>query len=497
MRKLTLFSTILAIQHLCFGIDRLVPSQYPTINSAINAVAPGDTIIISPGVYAGRDNSNLSIIGKSVKIRSSDPANAEIVANTVIDCYGAPGADNPAFRLDSNAILILDGITVSYGFSSATGGGGIHCHNSTAIIKNCEFDNCMSLTFGGTIYADSSYLRLDNCAIYDSCADQGGGAIYSDNSEMELHDCTISEAFAGDEYGGGAIYADTNSKLTVDKSLLTNNTSLASASAIYVRNTDTIISDSNFTYNVLSNMVGAGIGAIYSVFDSNYGQIVITRSNFSENHGGGIDCQRLTASQCSFVANIGNAVMMSAGGQLSSSLIAGNYGTGIYCTDNGSYVIQNCTIADNLAGQQIGIYGGNQAKISLTNCILWGTEVFANAGTIAYCDVGGIRDIFPFGTVFSRDPLFVKPGQWQNNAYISGDYHLQLNSPCINAGDPNTVIVAGDTDLDGNARIRFGRIDIGAYEAGTHPMDFDQNGIVDFRDFGKFAQAWLWTAIWH
>jgi hypothetical protein len=72
-----------------------------------------------------------------------------------------------------------------------------------------------------------------------------------------------------------------------------------------------------------------------------------------------------------------------------------------------------------------------------------------------------------------------------------------LESPIINLGDPNTVLVTNETDIDGNPRLRFGRIDMGAYETVSHPMDFDQNGIVNFADFTKMAEAWLWEAAWH
>jgi hypothetical protein len=58
---------------------------------------------------------------------------------------------------------------------------------------------------------------------------------------------------------------------------------------------------------------------------------------------------------------------------------------------------------------------------------------------------------------WTSDPLFLNPG--------IGDYHLQANSPCINAGA--NFEVSGTNDLDGNPRIVGGTVDIGAYEYQT------------------------------
>jgi hypothetical protein len=60
------------------------------------------------------------------------------------------------------------------------------------------------------------------------------------------------------------------------------------------------------------------------------------------------------------------------------------------------------------------------------------------------------------GTSFDADPQFVDPA--------SGDYHLAATSPCINAGDPADFAQFGVTDLDGDLRVLYGRIDIGADE---------------------------------
>ena len=56
----------------------------------------------------------------------------------------------------------------------------------------------------------------------------------------------------------------------------------------------------------------------------------------------------------------------------------------------------------------------------------------------------------------SLDPLFIDT--------TNDDYHLQKNSPCIDAGDPAGVPLASSNDIDGNRRPMGGLVDIGAYE---------------------------------
>jgi hypothetical protein len=47
----------------------------------------------------------------------------------------------------------------------------------------------------------------------------------------------------------------------------------------------------------------------------------------------------------------------------------------------------------------------------------------------------------------------------------SGDFHLQSDSPCINAGKNSYVTCTND--FDGNPRVKGGTVDIGAYEYQT------------------------------
>jgi hypothetical protein len=55
-----------------------------------------------------------------------------------------------------------------------------------------------------------------------------------------------------------------------------------------------------------------------------------------------------------------------------------------------------------------------------------------------------------------RDPLLVNPTQ--------GDLHISRGSPAINAGENLSCTQMGTQDIDGNARIINGTVDIGADE---------------------------------
>ena len=65
----------------------------------------------------------------------------------------------------------------------------------------------------------------------------------------------------------------------------------------------------------------------------------------------------------------------------------------------------------------------------------------------------------------SEDPAF--------KDLMNRDLHLSVNSPAINKGNPNFMPTVDETDIDGDARLMDGRVDIGADETDmTLPVNY-------------------------
>jgi len=91
---------------------------------------------------------------------------------------------------------------------------------------------------------------------------------------------------------------------------------------------------------------------------------------------------------------------------------------------------------------------------------------------------------------FNKDAFFIDSE--------NGDYHLRLDSPCINKGY-NDIINQTDTDLDGNPRIYGGIVDIGAFEFSPnimHPADTNQNWVIETNEFNSYNEAWKKGNLW-
>jgi len=210
-------------------------------------------------------------------------------------------------------------------------------------------------------------------------------------------------------------------------------------------------------------------------------------------------------------------------GKLLNCIISGNRIDGISANSEEPFEVRNCVILGN--GNSGILVNGvcNLTNNIIINNKLWGIEILENSEcTLNYNNVwhnlfGDYKNVEPGTNDTSFNPLFAMPGYRDNDGYwVEGDYHLRstagrwtgshwvfddVNSPCIDAGDPND-----DIGLEPNPN--GGRINQGAYsgtsEASKSPsgivkpfckkypaMDFNKDCRVDFEDFALFIRSWL------
>ncbi len=163
-----------------------------------------------------------------------------------------------------------------------------------------------------------------------------------------------------------------------------------------------------------------------------------------------------------------------------------NYGgAGIWFTNQVSVpLVRNNTIYNNYT---YGIESSEQgADPNIINCIIYGNDSDLyrendTFDTVNYCDLQS--DHNGIGNITS-DPCFM------NILADANDLHIDELSKCKNKGDPNGSY-GSETDIDGEDRVKYGRVDIGADEYYWSASDFDESGIVNFLDYAVIAGDWM------
>jgi hypothetical protein len=259
---------------------------------------------------------------------------------------------------------------------------------------------------GGGIWCQSSSAVVTNCTLSGNSASNGGGGV----SGGTLYNCKLSGNSAPSLGGGGADGS------TLNNCILTGNSGVWGPGGAFggVLNNCILIGNS-------ANNAG---GATFATLNN-----CTLAGNQAQNGGGG-----------------------AYGSTLNNCLLTNN--TAFYSGGGGAEncTLNNCTLTGNTSSTNYGYAGGAYAS-TLNNCIVYfNSAPDYSESTLNYCcttplPANGVGNI-------TNAPLFVSPP--------NGDFRLQADSPCINAG--NNTFATGSRDLDGNPRIVGAMVDIGAYE---------------------------------
>lgn len=381
------------------------PTAKATIQAAVDASSPGDTVWVSNGLYAtgGRIAygalTNRLVVDKAITVRSlNGPAVTTIRGES-------PNGDSAVrcVSLVDGATLI--GFTLTNGHTLAIGddryersGGGVWCESTAAIVSNCTLSGNAAAGFGG----GSCDGTLRGCTLSWNRADTGGGAYGG-----SLNNCTLSDNLASAD-GGGACNA------TLNNCALNGNDATHDGGGAY---------DSTLYYCALR-----GNSAMhYGGGTCNGG---VNTSTFSSNSA-------LACGGGSYAGILNNCVLWANSAQRGGGSSGG--------------MLYNCTLSDNRAS--LGAGGSDGSLVG--NCI-----AYYNSG-LATNDIGGgsvsysCASLNPGGSGnMTNEPSF------ENRT--AGNFHLLVTSPCIDGGDNGSA--PGNEDLDGNTRIINSIVDMGAYE---------------------------------
>ena len=244
-----------------------------TISDGINAATSNSIILLTPHVYFGAGNENITL-------RQSTFTNVTILGNgntedVMIQCSLA----NPAFIIIGNTLINhIMNITISNCHTAldkhpeSENGGAINVRNlnETFTLENMLFKNNTALNSGGAVYATmSNSVIVVNCVFRNNYAVVRGGALSITftnatvkQSIFEFNIANGTSSFTTNDVTyetggrGGALYS-LSSSLYVGYARFTNNSAVRSGGAVYVED----MRNTHFDYAVfLSNLATGGEG---------------------------------------------------------------------------------------------------------------------------------------------------------------------------------------------------------------------------------------------
>lgn len=455
MRLLSFIVLFPLIFQVAFAQEtRLLPQDYPSIQSALDVSNMGDDILVSPGIYYEHLVWPVNVNG--IELRSTDGAETTFIDGS---------EDGRPLYIEGNnsisSITIIDGFTLRNGYleGNNANGAGMYVGLSGPTLRN---------------------LIIENNTIVSNHA-QGGG-IYFENSFSTMENCII-------------------------RSNTLSSTSWAVGGGVYARRSNIEFLDSRFEYNQNDADNWAYGGGVY--LDESNAQLIGCTINGNITRGGGWSYGagiNITSSLNEF------AKVDLIGCTINNNLPLGTrrYGAAVYATHDVDVNIVNTVIHDNgpststihLEIETANIFNSTITKnksgircretdLNIRNSILWDNEfTIIDAGwneeSVINVDHSLIQGGYEGYGNIQNNPLFASA-----NLFIPSE-----NSPCLNTGNRD---IDFNTDINNNERpYPIGsNPDIGAYEINQNfahilsrfYFDTNTNGIQDIGEkfIGKGA----------
>ena len=434
-----------------------VPTDYLTIQAALDAAVDTDEVILEDGVYRGDGNRDIEVPEKRITLKSLNGPES-----CIIDAEQHVGLILwPAFWDEQK----IEGLTITHAspgikFSASVTGGQ----------PLTEFNNCIITNNNGSGII-RLYANLNNCIISDNAGwgiNSGWGQIYNSTitgNEGGFSDCVV----------------------TVANSRICNNLECAFSNC-----------NSGDAYNIdnlgrIENSIISGNFLGFENCDVSVVNSIIAGNNYGLFDGG----DNMSFSNCVFYKNNLCAIqcMFTPLPTLDYCLFYGN-GNDLYQEredpqNNGQIEYRPFNGAD-----EINTLPEAQGNIDRD-------PLFIAPG---YWDDNGMPEYVEDYTWVEGD-YHLKSEGWSWDTASQQWTWDDETSPCIDAGNPGMALGDEPTTLDVDPLNRWGeniRINMGAYGGTTEASmaspgwallsDLDNSGSVNLTDFAPIAEAWLQSA---
>ncbi len=449
-----------------------VISAWKTIGKACQAVTPGSTVHILPGIYYENPEVTISGTQESPIRFLGEPGNSVIID-------GTGSTENYLLQVLNSSYLHFENLVVQ----NLTGNGSIGILVQTTWERsatNISFKNCIVRNIrwspdptinplpsenahGFIVYGRTgglTNLTIDGCEIYDNTTGYSEALTLAGNiSGFSIKNCSIHDnsnigIVISGHRGVSAITDEARNGIISNNMCYNNISQHATSAGIYVDGGNSVIIERNISHN---NGYGIEVGAEGAGIT--YG-VTVRNNILYNNQGGGLE--------------IGGYNPLNTG------------------------EVRNCIIRNNsFSGNNTYNDGVGEFHITKASDCVFENNIFYTSNQQTLCSAANIEpqtgNTFNFNCWFTPNnnpnDIVVRwrgtnyttfndyrmaLSQESNSEYIDPGFELASESPnchltssslCINSGDIATVVSEGEKDFDGNPRIFDTIIDKGAFEA--------------------------------
>jgi len=315
-RSFALFPLLFVVPTFASAATLRVPSEYPTIQQALDVAAEGDLVLVAPGTHAG----SLRAAAPRGTMRGDAPRESVVVSGD---------ASAPVVTIPPQTSLLLESLTLRGGYSDHSGGG-------------------VRAQFGGEV-------AIVDCVVTgNGSAQEGGGVGITEGIAGSIRGSLIADNQAGERGGGIHVHS---ARFLIDETTIEGNTAPSGAGIYALGSELLLLRESRVTDNAASDH-GGGM-SLYR-----QGSVRIETCTFEGNraqrNGGAISA-----------SDAGEVVISSSLFRDNFAALGGDHGSGGGAAFFGATAaeIVSTSFEGNHARSGGALRGGDDATVDVTDCV--------------------------------------------------------------------------------------------------------------------------------